>query len=71
MNSFPSARELAAEAMEALRSSPEDPKRHFERLVEMGWINSRGEVTKLLGGDAEPEVPVASQNGTPKFQPKP
>jgi hypothetical protein len=65
MNSFPSPRELADEAREALRASPEDPKRHFQRLVEMGWINTRGEVTKLLGGDAEPELSVRSENGTP------
>jgi hypothetical protein len=70
MNSFPSPRELADEAREALRASPEDPKRHFQRLVEMGWINARGEVTKLLGGDAEPEASVPSGNGTPPSQAK-
>lgn len=63
MNKILSPRELAAEALEALRKSPEDPKQHFQRLVELGWINTRGEVTKLLGGDADPE-PTA-KNGTP------
>ena len=28
---------------------------HFEQLVRLGWINRQGEVTRLLGGDAEPE----------------
>lgn len=62
MNSLPTPRELAAEALEALRAAPEDPKLHFQRLVDQGWINTRGQVTKLLGGDAEPENPVS--NGT-------
>lgn len=62
MKSFPTPRELAAEALEALRAAPEDPKLHFQRLVDQGWINTRGQVTKLLGGDAEPEKPVS--NGT-------
>lgn len=63
MNSLPTPRELAAEALEALRAAPEDPKQHFQRLVDQGWINTRGQVTKLLGGDAEPEKTVT--NGTP------
>ncbi len=58
---FPSAAEIAEEAREALRRSPESPKEHFDRLVRLGWINTRGEVTKLLGGDAEPET----NNSTP------
>ena len=53
-NAF-SPRELAAEALAALRASPEDPSRLFQKLVQRGWINARGEVTKLLGGDADPE----------------
>jgi hypothetical protein len=63
MNSLPTPRELAAEAIEALRAAPEDPSQHFQRLVDQGWINMRGQVTKLLGGDVEPEKPVT--NGTP------
>jgi hypothetical protein len=53
---FPTPAEIAEEAREALRRSPESPEEHFERLVRLGWINARGEVTKLLGGDAEPEA---------------
>lgn len=41
--------------MKALRESRESPHEHFERLVQLGWINRQGEVTRLLGGDAEPE----------------
>jgi hypothetical protein len=55
MNKALSPQELAAEALQVLRAHPEDPKAHFQRLVERGWINTRGEVTKLLGGEAEPE----------------
>lgn len=62
MSRILSPRELADEALAALRDAPEDPKQHFQRLVELGWINARGEVTKLLGGEADPE-PTA-KNGT-------
>lgn len=41
--------------MKALRESRETPKERFARLVQLGWINRQGEVTRLLGGDAEPE----------------
>jgi hypothetical protein len=54
MNS-PTAEEVAREARAALAKSRETPEQHFERLVRRGWINSRGEVTRLLGGEAEPE----------------
>lgn len=57
-----SPRELAAEAFAALRTAPEEPGQRFQRLIELGWINARGQVTKLLGGDAEPES-TASKNG--------
>jgi hypothetical protein len=53
---FPTPAEIAEEAREAMRRSPESPKEHFDRLVRLGFINTRGEVTKLLGGDAEPET---------------
>jgi hypothetical protein len=52
----PSPEELGAEAREALRRVP--PKTGHElfvRLVRKGFINSRWEVTKLIGGTAEPE----------------
>ena len=31
------------------------PLEHFRRMVASGVINARGEVTRLIGGDAEPE----------------
>src|SRR4051812_43400930 len=55
-NSFPTLEELAREAREALRSEPaESADEHFNRLVRLGWINARGEVTKLIGGSADSE----------------
>lgn len=56
MNS-PSPEQLGREALAALRGSRDEQTSHerFQHLIQMGWINSRGEVTRLLGGDAEPE----------------
>jgi len=52
----PSPEELAAETREALRRRPPQSSRErFTGLVRKGWINARGQVTKLLGGIAEPE----------------
>ena len=52
----PSPEELAAEAREVLRRRPPRSSREiFTGLVRKGWINGRGQVTKLLGGIAEPE----------------
>jgi hypothetical protein len=31
------------------------PHEHFTWMVRKGLINARGEVTKLIGGSAEPE----------------
>ena len=56
MTRFRTTAQLAADAMKALRESRESPKEHFARLVRLGWINREGEVTRLLGGDAEPEA---------------
>ena len=50
-------KEIGDEAREALKKSKETPQEHFDRLVRRGWINSRGKVTRILGGDAEPETP--------------
>lgn len=50
-----SSKEIGEEARKALANSKETPQEHFARLVRRGWINSKGEVTRLLGGDAEPE----------------
>lgn len=51
----PTPHEIAREAREALDRSQETPEEHFQRLVRRGFINARGQVTKLLGGDADPE----------------
>ena len=51
-----STSELARKAREALQKAPpETPKEHFARLVKMGLIDSRGHVTKMFGGEAEPD----------------
>jgi hypothetical protein len=76
----PSPEELAAEAREALRRlPPQSSREHFTELVRKGWINSRGQVTKLLCGIAEPEPNYetwtmedevsASENGPPGPEP--
>jgi hypothetical protein len=48
-------KEIGDEARKALENSKETPQEHFARLIRRGWINSKGEVTRILGGDAEPE----------------
>jgi hypothetical protein len=53
---LPTPEQLAAEAREALRQMP--PKTGtalFVELVRQGFINARGQVTKLIGGSVEPE----------------
>ncbi|HEX7377837.1 MAG TPA: hypothetical protein VF278_12025, partial [Pirellulales bacterium] len=55
MSFFPTPDELAKEAREALSRRTETPAKHFDRLVKQGWINRQGELTRLLGGEAEPE----------------
>jgi hypothetical protein len=63
-----SPKALAEEAREALRRVPlPSSQEQFEELVRLGWINRRGEVTRLLGGKAEPEpeaigVPADDEN---------
>ncbi len=62
--------ELAQEAQEALAKAPsETPREHFARLVRMGLIDTQGRVTRLYGGEAEPETDKADdllrQNGNP------
>jgi hypothetical protein len=52
----PTPEQLAAEARAALRKVP--PKRGHELFVELvrkGFINALGQVTRLIGGSAEPE----------------
>jgi hypothetical protein len=62
--------EIAEEAREALRKlPPETPREHFARLVRVGLIDTQGRVTRLYGGEAEPESDKADellrQNGKP------
>jgi hypothetical protein len=47
----PTIEEMRA-ALEATRLPP---KEHFARMVADGLINAQGQLTKLFGGDAEPE----------------
>lgn len=60
-----------AEMRKALEASTRalTPLEHFRRMVDSGVINARGEVTRLIGGNAEPEPgarrprTVVSKNG--------
>jgi hypothetical protein len=47
-----------AEMRKALEASTSamTPIEHFRRMVASGVINARGEVTRLVGGNAEPEL---------------
>jgi hypothetical protein len=58
--------ELAREAREALAKNPLTPKQRFEQMVRAGFVNERGEVTKLLGGDADPEPYAENKLPEPK-----
>src|SRR5262249_44371836 len=52
----PSSEQQAAEEREALRKTPPlTGHALFVDLVRKGLINARGEVTRLIGGSAEPE----------------
>jgi hypothetical protein len=52
----PTPEQLAKEAREALSRRPAmTPREHFTWMVRKGMINARGEVTRLIGGTAEPE----------------
>jgi len=53
---FPTSEELAQEAREALSRRPAmTPREHFTWMVRKGLVNARGQVTRLIGGSAEPE----------------
>lgn len=39
----------------ALEATKLPPKENFDRMVAIGLINSEGKLTKLFGGEAEPE----------------
>ncbi|MCE9529948.1 MAG: hypothetical protein K8T89_02220 [Planctomycetes bacterium] len=56
MNPFPTRAQLVAKAREAIRKDP--PKMAHDlymELVSKGFIHSKWEVTKLIGGSADPE----------------
>lgn len=49
------SKQIAEEAREAFAKDAETPEQHFNQMIQAGFINARGQVTKLLGGTAEPE----------------
>ncbi len=51
MNKQPTISEMRA----ALEATKLPPKEGFERMVRDGLINDQGELTKLYGGNADPE----------------
>jgi hypothetical protein len=69
-NLYPTPKELAAEAREAFRRMPpKSPREHFIDLVRKGFINAQGQVTRLIGGSAEPEPNY--ETWTPEDSPPP
>jgi hypothetical protein len=55
-NDIPAPEALAQEAREALNRRPTMTSReHFIWMVRKGLINAHGQVTRLIGGVAEPE----------------
>jgi hypothetical protein len=65
MNNNPSPRELADEALRALKDAPMTPGEHFEFLIEQGIIDRSGRVlvAKLFKTDlpqAKDGVPASS-----------
>ena len=63
MSEIMTTKELVQECRKALKASRLPPREHFANLVELGWIDSRGRVTKLLGGSAEPEPRPKARHG--------
>jgi len=63
MSKIRSTEVLVAAARKALKASRLPPREHFAHLVELGWIDARGRVTRLLGGTAEPEKSASCRNG--------
>jgi hypothetical protein len=64
-NKPPTPENLAAEAREALRQVPPKTGRElYIELVRKGFINALGQVTRLIGGGAEPEPDY--ENWTPE-----
>jgi hypothetical protein len=63
MNNNLSTKEMIKGARKALEASKLPPRALFAHLVELGWIDARGRVTKLLGGTADPEAGSTPRNG--------
>jgi hypothetical protein len=63
MSEIMTNKELVQDCKKALEASRLPPREHFAHLVELGWIDTRGRVTKLLGGTAEPEPVTKLRNG--------
>jgi hypothetical protein len=56
MMTYLTPEEIAKEARKALsRRPPMSPREYFTWMVRQGFINGKGQVTKLIGGSAEPE----------------
>lgn len=54
-NPFLTTEELAADAREALRNRPKlTGREYFVQMIRNGFINEYGEVTRIIGGEAEP-----------------
>ncbi len=74
-NLYPTAKEIAAEAWEALRRRPKKTSdEEFTDMVRKGFINAKGQVTRLIGGSAEPEPNYETwspSDETPKEDKKP
>jgi hypothetical protein len=73
MNNFPTARDLADAARQALKDSRMNPQEHIEFLVEQGIIDRCGRVlvAKLFGvetpSNGTPPASGADKNGFPPF----
>lgn len=57
-------KQIKQEALEAFARDPTTPEQHFQQMIDAGFINSKGQVTTLLGGSVDPEPGVLP----PKFQ---
>ena len=56
-------KDMVKAARKALEASRRPAREHIAHLIELGWIDARGRVTKLLGGTAEPEPGSKPRNG--------
>jgi hypothetical protein len=63
MSEFMTTKELVTASKKAFEASKLPPRELFAHLVRLGWIDSRGRVTKLLGGSAKPEPTPKTRRG--------